>query len=98
MLRTPPQSEQRERTHGETPSQVKHPAKHPVADRTTTWTTLTQTPGVRKFPKASLFSALDDLSAMALDAPYSVLCGDSEEDLDTRPPSRVDRGGRGRAC
>lgn len=39
--------------------------------------------GVSKFSKVSLFSGLNNLTDITLDAPYSALCGYTDEDLDT---------------
>ena len=39
--------------------------------------------GVSKFSKVSLFSGLNNLNDITLDAPYSALCGYTDEDVDT---------------
>jgi hypothetical protein len=39
--------------------------------------------GVSKFSKVSLFSGLNNLNDISLDAPYSTLCGYTDEDIDT---------------
>ncbi|MFY0992466.1 ATP-binding protein [Halomonas sp. C05BenzN] len=39
--------------------------------------------GVSKFSKVSLFSGLNNLNDVTLDAPYATICGYTDEDLDT---------------
>ncbi|WP_372611842.1 ATP-binding protein [Halomonas sp.] len=39
--------------------------------------------GVSKFSKVSLFSGLNNLNDITLDAPYATLCGYTDEDIDT---------------
>ncbi|MCG5512754.1 ATP-binding protein [Ectothiorhodospira shaposhnikovii] len=39
--------------------------------------------GVSKFSKVSLFSGLNNLNDITLDAPYSTICGYTDEDIDT---------------
>jgi hypothetical protein len=39
--------------------------------------------GVSKFSKVSLFSGLNNLNDITVDAPYSAICGYTDEDLDT---------------
>ncbi len=39
--------------------------------------------GVSKFSKVSLFSGLNNLNDITLDASYSAICGYTEEDIDT---------------
>ena len=39
--------------------------------------------GVSKFSKVSLFSGLNNLNDITLDAPYSAICGYTDEDVDT---------------
>ncbi|MCC5842129.1 MAG: ATP-binding protein [Opitutales bacterium] len=39
--------------------------------------------GVSKFSKVSLFSGLNNLNDITLDAPYSAICGYTEDDVDT---------------
>ncbi|WP_445396807.1 AAA family ATPase [Zobellella sp. An-6] len=39
--------------------------------------------GVSKFSKVSLFSGLNNLNDITLDAPYSAICGYTEQDVDT---------------
>jgi hypothetical protein len=39
--------------------------------------------GVSKFSKVSLFSGLNNLNDITLDAPFSTLCGYTDEDIDT---------------
>ncbi|MDZ4219374.1 MAG: AAA family ATPase, partial [Methylobacter sp.] len=39
--------------------------------------------GVSKFSKVSLFSGLNNLNDITIDAPYSAICGYTDEDIDT---------------
>jgi hypothetical protein len=39
--------------------------------------------GVSKFSKVSIFSGLNNLNDITLDAPYSAICGYTDEDIDT---------------
>ncbi|MCE8040532.1 AAA family ATPase, partial [Halomonas sp. MCCC 1A11062] len=39
--------------------------------------------GVSKFNKVSLFSGLNNLNDVTLDAPYATICGYTDDDIDT---------------